>query len=162
VTYVSAVPYADQTYANAYFADRIGTSAWDGAVSLDQVKALRQSTRAIDRLNFAGQKHDDTATGDVPNQLRQFPRGDDVDVPDDVMQACCELALALLDGVDPNMEIENLNNAQQGISTAKVVRDTSYVQEHVRAGIPSIQAWTLLTPYLRDVQHPRIELQRGG
>lgn len=162
MAYVSVIPYADVTYADGYFGDRLGTIAWDSASSQDKLKALKQSTRAIDQLNFAGQKYDQTFTGTDPTQPRQFPRGDDTVVPDDILRACCELALSLIDDVDPNLEIENLSLSSQGIGDARTNRDTSYVQDHVRAGIPSIQAWTLLVPYLRDTQHPRIELQRGG
>lgn len=143
MAYVSVTPYADLTYANAYMADRVRTEAWDEATDSVKTKALKQATRAIDRLNFAGDKADEA-------QARQFPRGNDTEVPDDVIQACCELALAFLDDVDPNIEIENLNRTRQGIGDARIEKDTSYVQDHVRSGIPSIQAWMLLVPYLRD------------
>jgi len=162
MTYVSVAPYANETYGTSYFADRLRADAWDDASSADRTKALKQASNAIDKLNFAGHKHDETLTLGVPTQPRQFPRGDDTDVPVDVLNACCELALALLDDVDPNLEVENLAFTRQGIGEAAVNRDTSYGQEHIRAGIPSLEAWNLLLPYLRDTQHPRIELHRGG
>lgn len=135
--------YADVAYGATYFAERLRTGAWDDATSADRTKALKMATQAIDSLPFAGSKADDA-------QARQFPRGADVVVPDPILKACCELALALLDDVDPNLEIENLANSRQGMSDARIERDTSYAQEHIRAGIPSIQAWMLLKPFLRD------------
>lgn len=157
----STVPYADQNYGNTYFGERLRTSAWDNALLADQVKALKQATRAIDNLNFAGVKADDTWTDGLPNQPNQFPRGEDTLVPDAVKQACCELALAFLDDVDPNLELEALPIQSQGMGDARTMRDTSYVMEHVRLGIPSIQAYTLLLPFMRDTQHPRINVRRG-
>lgn len=156
------VPYASMSYATAYFGDRLRTGPWDNATVPDQSKALKMATRAIDNLNFAGHKTDQTTTDGLPNQVNQFPRGDDTIVPDEVSQACCELALALLDRVDPNFEIENLQNTSVGVGEGRISRDTSYVQEHIRAGIPSIQAYLLLKPFMRETQHPRIELHRGG
>lgn len=148
-------PYAQPNDADAYFLERLNVAAWTNASSDDKLRALKQSTRAIDRLNFVGEKHDDA-------QSNQFPRGDDTVVPQDIVEATCELALVLLDGVDPNFEMENLQNASQGIGDAKVTRDTSYTMDHVRNGIPSIQAWMILLNYLRDFQHPRLTLDRGN
>lgn len=142
-------PYADIAFANTYFTDRLNTTAWDNATLTNQDKALKTSTRAIDNLNFAGDKTD-------PAQENQFPRGDDALVPLPIQQACCELAYALLDGVDPNKEIESLAYQQQGLSDARLIRDTSFAQAHIRAGIPSIQAWALLHPFLRE-SHLTIE-----
>lgn len=144
-------PYATVSEANTYFSERLRTDAWDDADSDDRLKALKQSTRAIERLNFAGDKADE-------DQELQFPRGDDTVVPQDIKDACCELALALLDDVDPNLEMENLGRTRQYMGDARTERDTSFAHDHIRAGIPSIQAWMLLAPYLRD---PRIlELDR--
>jgi hypothetical protein len=300
MAFTPTIPYADQAYANAYFANRFRSRPWTSASSGDQVAALATSTRAIDKLNFAGHKAQDgwyladpvppaptlspasggslsagayqvaiafvhgvatdnmvppfatgaesalgpatnvvvpasgqvtisgtiivptaaPASGQVASlpgvgyaiyvqapgslqwwlaafvaatgtntintvvssivqtwafpsagngqtlpcavQPNQFPRGNDTTVPDAVSQACCELALALLDDVDPNFEIENLSASNQSLGDARLSRDTSYVQEHVRAGIPSIEAWTLLLPFMRDFQHPRIEVERGS
>lgn len=285
--YQATIPYADVAYATAYFADRLNTDPWDDSASNKQLAALRQATRAIDILNFAGDKHDPTwsdpppylppaptltplsggslgagnyqvalawcygtptlnvsppfatgaesllgqaanttvgaggkiqvdasnqlptgacgiavyvkppanpswflaafvASGTIaalqvssylanaqpsagdgstipgPNQPNQFPRGDDTTVPDAVSQACCELALVLLDDVDPNIEAENLQNKVQTIGDGRTERDTSYVYDHVRAGIPSIQAWMLLKPFLRNTQNPINKIARGA
>ena len=146
MAYVTIVPYADVTYGDAYMADRLRTDAWDDASSADKLKALKQATAAIDKLNFAGEKAD-------ADQVNQFPRGDDTEVPDAIAQATCELALALLDDVDPNLEMEALGRTRQYVGDARTERDTSFAHDHIRAGIPSIQAWMLLVPFLRD---PRI------
>ncbi len=144
--------YADPTYARAYFATALSRRAlpWLNATTSDQLAALEEATRAIDVLNYGGHKNDRTATGQFPNQINQFPRGNDTIVPDEISRACCELALAFLDDVDPELEMENLTLGHQGVGAARIVRDTSYAQEHVRNGIPSLRAWLLLKPFLRD------------
>lgn len=143
MTYTAIVPYADVTYGDAYHAERLNVAAWTDATVADKLKALKQATDAIDRLNFAGDKADEA-------QVRQFPRGDDTAVPDDIAKATCELARAFLDDVDPNMELENLGIVTSKLGEFQSTRDTTFAMEHVGAGIPSVQAWALLQPFLRD------------
>ncbi len=101
------------------------------------------ATRAIDRLNFAGDKADDA-------QALQFPRGEDVSVPKDIEYACYELALAFLDGVDLEQEAQSVGVASDAFSGVRTTYDGDSYAEHMRAGIPSIVAWQYLKPYLRD------------
>jgi hypothetical protein len=145
---MATTPYADATYAQTYFDERLNTEAWDIADNTTRVKALKTATRAIDRLNFAGVKNDSA-------QPNQFPRGSDTDVPEAIKKACCELALALLDGVDPNLEAEGVNLLNTHIGEAGTTYDRSFGQPHILAGIPSIQAWHLLLPFLRDDREVR-------
>lgn len=138
--------------ATAYMAERLETTPWDDASEGDQQKALNMATRAIDKLAFIGDKYDDA-------QEHEFPRGDDTTIPQDIKDACCELALSLLDGVDPELEFENLGMVSMGYSNVRTTYDRSNPPEHIIAGIPSVTAWRCLKPYLRD---PRtIDLSRA-
>ena len=134
----SSIPEAD-----SYFTERLNTSVWDNSDDTDKFKALAMATRAIDRLNYAGAKTDS-------DQELEFPRGEDVDVPEEIKIAAYECALAFLDGVDPNMEIEHLAISSQGMAEARTTYDRAFALEHFRMGIPSATAWTFLKPYLRD------------
>lgn len=147
---MSIVPYASPAYAFAYFADRLGAGLWTTSSDEDKIAALKTATRMIDTLNFAGYKHDETWTNGAPTQALQFPRGNDLVVPDEVFQACCELAFSLLDDRDPEIEMENLATAHNGIGDARIARDTRLAHEHIAAGIPSLRAWNLLKPFLID------------
>lgn len=132
--------------AQDYFDERLNTSAWDDhSVSGDnsQEKALKQATRIINRLNFIGDKTDSA-------QENQFPRGGDTEIPSDIEIACCEIAIALLDGVDPEIELENLNMKTSAYGQTKVDYDRTNPAEHIIAGVPSATAWRYLKPYLRD------------
>ena len=132
--------------AQDYFDERFNSEAWDAhSVTGDesQTKALKQATRIINRLNFIGSMTDET-------QENQFPRGGDTDIPEDIQIACCEIAIALLDGVDPEIEMENLNLKSQAYGQTKVDYDRTNPAEHILAGVPSATAWRYLKPYLRD------------
>jgi hypothetical protein len=143
--------YATRTEAQAYFDERLNTDAWDDATEANQTKALAMSTKLIDRLNFVGEKTDE-------DQDNQFPRDNDTEVPNDIKNACSEIALALLDGVDPELEFENLAMVSQGYANVRSTYDRSFAQEHIVAGIPSVIAWRYLKPYLRDAR--AIDLSR--
>ncbi len=127
--------------ANTYFGQRLNSTVWTDASDADKLKALIEATRSIDRLRFKGAKADD-------DQLLQFPRGTDVAVPTDIQYATYELAIVLLDGTDPNLEIENLAITSHGYSPVRTTYDRTFAPENIQAGIPSPRAWAYLKPYL--------------
>ncbi|KKM82574.1 hypothetical protein LCGC14_1318210 [marine sediment metagenome] len=143
--------YASSVEAQTYFDGRLNTDAWDSASAGDKTKALAQATAIIDRLNFVGTRTD-------TDQVNQFPRGTDVTIPQDIKDASAEIALALLDGVNPELEYENINMTSQGYGGIRSSFDRSVKPPHIVAGVPSFIAWTLLAPYLRDPSN--IELHR--
>lgn len=138
--------YGSIPLANTYFGERLNSEVWENAVIGDRTKALIMSTRAIDRLNIAGEK---TSS----DQELQFPRGVDTAVPSDVLMATYECALAFLDGVDLEIEQENLGVISNAYSGARATYDSHFSLDWIKAGIPSPLAWQLLLPYLRD---PRV------
>lgn len=160
--------------ANEYFANRLYSDAWLNAAVTDRPKALIAATRIIDTLNFKGDKAavyawdlanpNGTPGGTEANdriadasQPLQFPRDDDTAVPDDICRACYEIAIALLDGKDPEIELENLrvNTESYGGTRTAYGTDLTYVQ-HLINMIPSSLAWRILRPYLRDENQIRL------
>lgn len=135
--------YATIAEAQTYFDRVVNTRPWDCASATERTKALAQATDIIDRLNFLGVKTDDA-------QVNQFPRKDDILIPDDIKNASAAIALALLDGVDPEMEFENLHLKSQGYGAVRGSYDQNPPMPHTVAGIPSVTAWRFLKPYLRD------------
>jgi len=87
--------YIDYAGADDYMANRLYVSAWDGAGQQTCEKALMMATRRIDGLILSGRKA-------VNTQPLQFPRVYDgrcaltSEVPQSVMDAVCEEALAIL------------------------------------------------------------------
>jgi len=165
--------YSTVADANTYFDGRLYSTVWSAASTPDKTKAMEQATRIIDRLNFAGEKHAAhlvrfslTGRNDFEisltlaqqalvldaglTQATEFPRGDDTTVPEDIFLACYEIAIALLDGVNPDEEFNDLGVVSEGYSSVRTTYDRTTVPEHTNAGIPSATAWRYLKPYLRS------------
>jgi hypothetical protein len=138
--------------AETYFEERLNADSWHQAEEVDKMRALIMATKAIDNLNFTGEKTD-------TEQTLQFPRYDDADIPNEILEACYECALSFLDGVDIEFEKEALNVTEQRIAGVNVKYASTVPPEHIIAGIPSYKAWLLLKPFLRgpdDIQLFRV------
>jgi hypothetical protein len=135
--------YTTINFVDGYLRTRLNTLAWEEAVLENQEASLVQATEIIERLNFSGEKADSS-------QRLFFPRDKDTAVPDAIQKACAEIALALLDGVDPEMEYQNLLMTSQGYGSVRSQYDRRQYQPHVINGVPSQIAWRYLKPYLRD------------
>ena len=147
--------YITYTEAGDLANERLNVEAWDDAVIEDgssagepgslTYKSVAMATKAIDRLNFIGDKA-------VETQDNQFPRGTDTVTPDDIKNATFEIALQLLDDKDPDIEGENLAVISQGYANVRSTYDRDVSLPHISAGIVSLTAWRYLSPYLRDPQ----------
>ncbi len=158
---MATVPYCDQAEAQAYFDERLNADAWDNATSPNQVKAIKMSTRLIDTLCFISRKF-------VEDQANEFPRDitDEVtapgDIPQTVKDACAEISLALLKGLDPEELIKATGIKSESVGDAS----RSYTDQGRQQlmddnnGVPSVIAGRLLREWLCD---PRIvDLDRVG
>ena len=178
--------YGTTTEANEYFASRLHSDPWDDASAAERAKALLSARRLIDNLAFKGHKHSvwlfketvpppwrnptngtfDRHSEEVYRQQQrdaeaaqalEFPRGPDTIVPEPIRIAEYELALSLLDGVDPQMEVENLSVVTQGHAEVRTHYDRNMVPiEHLINMVPNPLAWSLLKPFLRDDQALRL------
>lgn len=132
--------YATIEDADTYFLSRLHTEAWDDLGSSDDAvttknKALGHATAIIDRLNLASK-------------------------PVEVLkQACIEIALSLLDGIDPDLELLNQQETHSSFANIKTTHDRTQLLEHILAGVPSQAAWRMLKPYLVD--NRTVTLVRG-
>jgi hypothetical protein len=156
--------YGTLLEANEYFDHRLHEVAWSEATEDDRGRALYAATRIIDTLNFKGKKAtvytlldgDPDATDEEIReaeaaQTLEFPRGADTEVPNDILIACYEIAHSLLDGKDPELELENLGISSQGISSVRTTYNRSQVPiEHIINGVPNALAWRMIRPFLRD------------
>ena len=143
--------YGTYTEGNTYFATRLYVSAWTGSTDANKTIALAEATMRIDRLRFHGVKVDEDQVNEFPryalNDNGTDPGEDGETTPDDIQYACFEVAMALLDGRDPDIEFENLT--VQTHQFDKISNSlTKEIQQHTLAGIPSVTAWRYLLPYL--------------
>lgn len=137
--------YATLEEANAYFLTRLHSGVWAATNVSDRNVSLIQATRIIDRLNFSGD-----VTDSITPQPNEFPRGGDTDIPIDIKIASYEIAYALLDGADPEMETDNLSMVSEGYSSVRSTYNRQTALPHLASGIPSSVAWRHLLPYLRE------------
>lgn len=153
MAYVATVPYADRTYGDAYFTDRTNTAAWDAADDTLKDKALAEATRTMDTIAYVGDKQD-------ADQLREFPRTTEETgvTPDEVSQACCEVAIAILAGKTLESESGAAGVASEQVGDASVsYEDGGAAQQQLQnAGLPSATAARLLSPWLVDPREIRL------
>jgi len=139
--------YGTYITANTYFEGRLHTLAWDEAASAEKTVALTEATQRIDRLRFSGTKVESDQDLEFPRYYGDEAEGDEV-IPNDIKIACYEIAMALLDGVDPDLELEDMSVVSQGYSSVRIVKSPIVPRDHIAAGIPSPTAWRFLKPYL--------------
>jgi hypothetical protein len=136
--------YAGVPEANLYVAYAYGPqyTYWLTATELVQNQVLIQATRMMERLPFAGMKK-------TINQPLFFPRTDDLTIPEDIVSANIELAVTLYsEGRNAQMDYEEIPVSSQGYGKARESRDTTIELPHILAGIPSLEAWRLMLPYI--------------
>lgn len=170
--------YGTLTEANSYFDNRLHSESWSDSDAADRPKALSEATQIIDDLNYKGVKNavwlimyeynsgtekeekilvdpptrDEIITEDATQEL-EFPRGKDTTVPTNIEWACYEIALALLEGFDPEDAIDRLNVIRQAYSAVRTTYDTdSAAMEYLVYGIPTGRVWRWLKQYLTDYQ----------
>ncbi len=134
--------------ADIYFVTRFDSGEWDKQTAETKLAALTTATKYIDTLNFAGDKN-------IESQALEFPRGDDTVVPQQIKDACCEIAYALITGRDVEYEAELMNAQSLSLGESRVSNISGFDIAKLH-GIPSRLAWDLLTPFLRDAHSLKI------
>lgn len=164
--------YGTLQEAQDYFDNRLHEKAWSKAKPLDRPRALRAATIIIDTLAYKGVKAagalymnntprglwtDAAIRAAEAMQPLEFPRGlsppvpPDTDVPEAIRIACYEIAHSLLDGKDPERELENLGISSHGFEGVRTAYDRSLIPvDHIVNGVPNALAWRLIQPFLRD------------
>jgi len=129
--------YIDIEGADEYFAGRLHAERWGETSDADKEKALRQATKEIDRQLLKGRKATDT-------QELAFPRYPDTEIPEAVKEACCEIALALLER--GNSQRRKLQ--QEGVQSFTLGNMSETYAPGAGRGLLSQEAKELLRPWL--------------
>jgi hypothetical protein len=135
--------YNDIEGTNNYAYLQLEADGWHKSDNLTKLRALVAATSIINSLNFKGLKTD-------KDQVLEFPRNGDSEIPENVKRACSQIAIDLLNGVDPELEYNNLFMVSQGISSVRSTYDRRTAPPHIVARVTSLAAWTLILPYLSD------------
>lgn len=145
--------YVTLDYFEDYIKGCVNSEFCQDIESSKKIQAASAATRIIDRLNYIGEKVS-------ADQIHEFPRLDQTEVPQTVKAACCEIMLSLLDGIDIDYEFEKLGTTSQKYANIKTTyKDTRY-SAHIMAGVPSILAWKLLMLYVDYSSDLSIDLCR--
>ena len=129
--------YCTTEYADEYFAGRLNVEGWYETDNITKEAALKQATKEIDRQLLKGRK---TET----SQTLAFPRYPDSEVPEAVKDACCEVALALLER--GNSQRRKLQ--QEGVQSFMLGNMSETYAAGAGKGILSQEAKELLRPWL--------------
>ena len=129
--------YCTIEYADEYFKNRLHAESWGETSDADKEKALRQATKEIDRQQLRGRKVNS-------GQALAFPRYPDTEVPEAVKEACCEIALALLER--GNSQRRKLQ--QEGVQSFTLGNMSETFAAGAGKGLLSQEAKELLRPWL--------------
>ena len=129
--------YIDIEGADEYFTGRLHAERWGETSDADKEKALRQATKEIDRQHLNGRKTTDA-------QELSFPRYPDTEIPEAVKEACCEIALALLER--GNSQRRKLQ--QEGVQSFTLGNMSETFAAGAGKGLLSQEAKELLRPWL--------------
>lgn len=169
--------YCSIDYAETYFANRLYAEPWFEANATNKGKALMTATRRIDNLTLAGEK-----TYGI-DQVLKFPRKMhgvdygmyrytrvsfmpyrvvDTVIPEQVLQATCEEALALLDfGNNHRVRLQ-----YQGVTsfTSDDISENfnTTAKPDKERKLHSQEALSLLRPYLLSGVQFQSTVRRGG
>lgn len=118
--------------------------SWFEATETQKKKALESATRLMMRLPWKG----------LPATMTQrlhHPLAGETTVPTPLIQACALIASALLDGRDVEEEYTSNSRTSERYGPIGISRDAGHQAPHLIAGIPSLEAWRLIRPYLSDL-----------
>ena len=139
-------PYASLDYAEDYFENIVNADEFTDAPAELQLRYLNNATLLIDTLGYIGAPLPDNETG------REFPRNiHNGEIPDAIKQACCDIALALAIGIDPNEAALSGHVLKETYAKASITY-SGKVPDYLQYGIPSLAAWLKLKPYLNYAQ----------
>ena len=141
--------YTTVVEAEAYLRYHLAKNAWFSATEDRRKGALIAATRIIDRLPYIGWRAVEGQKLKFPRVILGFDLGETV--PQPIQEACVEIALALLSGIDPEKEFNSLTLSRKEYLGMVQVKDTRHMEPHKLAGVPSMAGYLLLVPYLREV-----------
>ncbi len=133
--------YVTVNEADTFLSTELWAEAWLTATPENKTKALTKATASIDAIQYKGEKDDE-------DQVNEFPRSGQEEVPQDVKDACCHIALKFIEGRIPNIDIENARIKSDNFASGKVTYETNNMQSYILYGIPSYDAWVLLVKYI--------------
>lgn len=124
--------------ADIYLEAVMVTEAWDLSTDVLRTKSIKAAQRIIEALNTFGTLDEN---------------GDPVAL---IKDATIEIALKLLEGVDPATELYNYTIKEMEFDRLKQTNKSGETPLHVIAGVPSIIAFNILRRFMPDLTTVRM------
>lgn len=151
--------YINLSDADDYFESRLNSGSWEDATDTEKKKALITATKQIDYNNFIGVKYDVDQTLEFPrkyfHQIEPFYRYDqeivDGEVPQEVKDATCEEAIALLEKNNDIAQKQRAGIESESIGDTSRSYNSDVVKQ--RAGgkkLESAKAMSLLRGHIKS------------
>lgn len=134
-------PYLTPAMADVYFNTRLDTEAWEEADEPERLKALAMATEMVDLLEY-------NKPPLVDGQANKFPLQGQEAVPENVLKACCEIALGLLEGEDGFTNFKDNAVNSEGYSSVRISFKTDFLVYNEMLGLTSFRAYKYLLPWL--------------
>lgn len=129
--------YVTLDEADVYLESVMITDAWDLSTDALRTKSIKASQKIIEALNTTG-----TLVDGEPVQ--------------DIKDATVEIALKLLDGYDPELEMHNATIKEMEFDRLRQTNKSGETPLHIIAGVPSIIAFNILRRYMPDITTVRL------
>lgn len=124
--------------ANTYFSNRYGSSDWEDADVSDLQKALSTAYKRLNQEYYMGTRTSTSQEGAFPRYGLKDRNGEWIDentVPQDIKDAECELALALLNG---QYSLEVTGNTYDSITVGPLRLDYSESGDEPAGALPDL------------------------
>ena len=129
--------YVTLDEADIYLESVMNTEPWDMSTDIIRTKSIKAAQKIIEALNTVG-----TLVNGEPVTL--------------IKDATVEIALKLLDGVDPETELYNYTIKEMEFDRLKQTNKSGETPLHVIAGVPSVTAFNILRRFMPDLTTVRL------
>ena len=123
--------------ADIYLESVMNTEPWDLSTDMLRTKAIKAAQKIIESLSLTGTIVDGEPVAAIKD-------------------ATVEIALRLLDGIDPETESYNHTIKELEFDRLKQTNKSGATPLHVIAGVPSITAFNILRRFMPDITTVRL------
>ena len=123
--------------ADIYLESVMNTEPWDLSTDVLRTKAIKAAQKIIESLSLTGTIVDGEPVAAIKD-------------------ATVEIALRLLDGIDPETEMYNQTVKELEFDRLKQTNKSGETPLHIIAGVPSITAFNILRRFMPDITTVRL------
>lgn len=138
--------YADQAMADQYLLADSNAATWRASTDDEKGRALVTATRTLDRQTWLGDKNEDTQELEWPRKNTGVTGVEDDVIPQDIIDACIEMANYIVNGGDP-VNAQNVSQKEKRLKAGSVEVEYFRGAEGAALRFP-MPVWELIAPYI--------------